>query len=80
MAVVGVLSTGLLHEELVRRAPERATRLELRTVVENFDLSDPAETADDTLLVTNAIVDSTGMLEVIAFLEGQFGITSPTTR
>ncbi len=36
MAVVGVLSTGLLHEELVRRAPEGATRLELRTVVDRL--------------------------------------------
>ncbi len=43
-------------------------------IVENFYLSDPAEIADDTLLVTNGIVDSTGMLEVIAFLEEQFGI------
>lgn len=43
-------------------------------IVENFYLSDPSELADDTLLVTSGIVDSTGMLEVIAFLETEFGI------
>ncbi len=43
-------------------------------ILENFYIRDPSEVADDTLLVTNGIVDSTGMLEVIAFLEEQFGI------
>jgi acyl carrier protein len=43
-------------------------------VVENFYVSDPAEIAADTLLVTRGYVDSTGMLEVIAFLETEFGI------
>jgi acyl carrier protein len=43
-------------------------------VAENFYLSDPAELTDDTLLVTSGIVDSTGMLEIIAFLEDEFGI------
>lgn len=43
-------------------------------VLENFYIQDPSEITDDTLLVTNGIVDSTGMLEVIAFLEEQFGI------
>ena len=43
-------------------------------IVENFYVSDPASIDGDTLLVTNGIVDSTGMLEVIAFLEAQFGI------
>jgi acyl carrier protein len=45
-----------------------------RFVVENFYLSDPSELTDDTLLVTSGIVDSTGMLEIIAFLEADFGI------
>lgn len=45
-----------------------------RFILENFYVSDPAEVADDTLLVTAGFVDSTGMLEVIAFLEEQFGI------
>ena len=34
MALVGVLSTGLLHEQLVRRAPLAATRDSFRTVVD----------------------------------------------
>jgi acyl carrier protein len=43
-------------------------------IEENFYVSDPAELADDTLLLTSGIVDSTGMLEIIAFLEADFGI------
>ena len=43
-------------------------------VIENFYVSDPSEIADDTLLVSTGFVDSTGMLEVIAFLEESFGI------
>ncbi len=45
-----------------------------RFVLENFYVSDPSEVADDTLLVTTGFVDSTGMLEVITFLEEEFGI------
>jgi len=36
MAVVGVLSTGLLHEQLVRRAPHRGAGLQFRTVVDRL--------------------------------------------
>jgi acyl carrier protein len=43
-------------------------------VVDNFYVSDPSEIADDTLLVTSGVVDSTGILEVIGFLETEFGI------
>jgi acyl carrier protein len=51
------------------------TRQRVRTfILENFYISNPAEITDETLLVTNGYVDSTGMLEVIAFLETTFGI------
>ena len=43
-------------------------------IIENFYVTDPSTIDDETLLVTNGIVDSTGMLEVITFLEQQFGI------
>lgn len=43
-------------------------------VLENFYVSDPKELADDTSLVAGGYVDSTGMLEVIAFLESEFRI------
>jgi asparagine synthase (glutamine-hydrolysing) len=36
MALVGVLSTGLLHEQLVRRPPTRVERMEFRTVVDRL--------------------------------------------
>ncbi len=36
MAVVGVLSTGLLHEQLVRRAPDRGAPLRFETVVDRL--------------------------------------------
>jgi acyl carrier protein len=43
-------------------------------IIENFYVSDPDELADDSLLVTSGVVDSTGMLEMIAFVESEFGI------
>ena len=43
-------------------------------VVENFYVTDPSELTDDTSLITSGFVDSTGMLEVIAFLESEYGI------
>ena len=49
-------------------------------VVENFYVSDPAEIAADTLLATTGYVDSTGMLEVIAFLEAEYGIKITDTE
>jgi acyl carrier protein len=45
-----------------------------RFVVENFYVADPSELADDTSLIDSGLVDSTGMLEVIAFLESEFAI------
>ncbi|MBL0275000.1 MAG: acyl carrier protein [Anaeromyxobacter sp.] len=44
-----------------------------RFIVENFYVSDPGELTPDTSLITG-YVDSTGMLEVITFLEEEFGI------
>ncbi len=43
-------------------------------VLESFYVSDPAELTDDVSLIDSGIVDSTGMLEVILFLESQYGI------
>lgn len=43
-------------------------------IVENFYVSDPAELAPDTSLIAGGYVDSTGMLELIAFIESEFGV------
>ena len=43
-------------------------------IVENFYVSEPAELAAETSLITAGYVDSTGMLELMAFLESEFGI------
>lgn len=50
--------------------PERVRRF----VVENFYVSDAAALGDDTSLISGGYVDSTGMLELIAFLEREYGI------
>lgn len=51
------------------------TEAQLREfITANFYVSDPAELDDDTPLVTSGIVDSTGMLEVLAFLESDLGV------
>jgi acyl carrier protein len=43
--------------------------------VKNFYVADPAALADDTSLLDQAIIDSTGVLEVIGYIENEFGIT-----
>lgn len=43
-------------------------------IVANFYVSDPSELAGDTSLLTGGFVDSTGMLEVISFLESEYAI------
>jgi acyl carrier protein len=40
----------------------------------NFYISNPAALEDDTSLLDQGIIDSTGVLEVIGFLEETFGI------
>jgi acyl carrier protein len=45
-----------------------------RFIMENFYVPDPAELGDDTSLIATGTVDSTGMLEIIAFLESEFAI------
>jgi acyl carrier protein len=49
-------------------------------VVETFYVTDPAAIGEDTSLISNGYVDSTGMLEVISFLEEQYGITIDDTE
>ena len=43
-------------------------------IVTNFYVADRAALTDDTSLLDQAIIDSTGVLEVIGFLEREFGI------
>jgi acyl carrier protein len=49
-------------------------------IVENFYVPDAADMGDDTSLITRGYVDSTGMLEVIAFLEHEYGISIADTE
>jgi acyl carrier protein len=44
-------------------------------VTTNFYVPDSAALADDASLLDHGIIDSTGVLELIAFLEDVFGIT-----
>ncbi len=43
-------------------------------IVENFYVSNPEEISPETSLIAGGYVDSTGMLELIAFIEGEFGV------
>jgi acyl carrier protein len=43
-------------------------------IVDNFYVADPAALADDASLIEGGYVDSTGMLELIAFLENGYAI------
>jgi len=44
-------------------------------VIENFYIADPCALSDERSLLDEGIVDSTGILEVIFFLEDRFQIT-----
>jgi len=45
-------------------------------IVENFLFGDADPLEDDTMsLLDNGIIDSTGVMELVAFLEGDFGLT-----
>ncbi len=46
-------------------------------IVENFYVPESQNLADDTPLIESGIVDSTGVLEVVAFLEQTFSIAIP---
>ncbi len=43
-------------------------------ILENFYVSDPEELSDEVSLLDSGYVDSTGMMEVILFLEREYGI------
>ena len=50
-------------------------RLKVRNfVVENFLFGNANGLADDTSFLEAGILDSTGVMEVVAFLEQQFGV------
>jgi acyl carrier protein len=43
-------------------------------ILDRFYVPDPGRLADDASLLDAGVVDSTGVQEVIGFLEGEFGI------
>ncbi len=48
----------------------------IRSFVEqNFYVADGDRLSDDASLIRTGIVDSTGVLEIIGFLETEFGVT-----
>lgn len=42
-------------------------------ITSNFYIADPSTLADDASLLDQGIIDSTGVLEIIMFLEDTFG-------
>ena len=44
-------------------------------IVESFYVSDPKELSDEVSLIDSGIVDSTGMMDIILFLESTYGIS-----
>lgn len=45
-------------------------------IVENFLFGDAEPLADDSMsLLDNGIIDSTGVMELVAFLEGDYGLS-----
>lgn len=56
--------------ELVMNTSERVRRF----VTTNFYVADPDALGEQASLLDEGVVDSTGVLEVIGFLEAEFGI------
>ena len=44
-------------------------------VVENFLFGEDGDLKDDTSFLDDGIIDSTGILELVSYLEEEFGIT-----
>jgi acyl carrier protein len=54
---------------------EGAVRAQVRAfLTTNFFVADPAALGDGTSLLDAGVIDSTGVLEVIAYLERDFGL------
>lgn len=49
-------------------------------IISNFYVSDPASLKNDQSLLDAGIVDSTGVLEVINFIESELGVTVEDTE
>ena len=52
-----------------------STRDQVRQfITSNFYVPDPQALADETSFLDTGIIDSTGVLELVAFLQEQFGV------
>ena len=62
--------------KLTLKSKDAMHKQEIRNfVTTNFYVADPAALEDQASLLEHGIIDSTGVLEVIAFIEESFGIT-----
>jgi acyl carrier protein len=59
---------------MIDLTPDAVAQRVRRFIAENFFVSDPSSLPDDASLITTGVVDSTGLLEVITFLESEYGI------
>ena len=49
-------------------------------ITTNFYVADPAALKDDQSLLETGVVDSTGVLEIVQFLETEFGVKVEDTE
>jgi acyl carrier protein len=49
-------------------------------ITENFYVPDPTQLTDDASLLDSGVVDSTGVMEIVTFIEGEFGIKVEDTE
>jgi acyl carrier protein len=55
---------------------EDAVKRRLREfVTKNFYLADPGSFDDASSFLDRGVIDSTGVLELVAFVEGEYGVT-----
>jgi len=65
------LSTSFIQESLYVANNEKVREF----IVTNFLFGESGKLADDTSLLESGIIDSTGILEIVTFIEEAFGIT-----
>ncbi len=70
-------STDVVPPDSANPSPERFRTVAGRVrefLTTNFFVASPTSLQDETSLLDSGIVDSTGVLEVVAFLEEAFGV------
>ncbi|HEX8820764.1 MAG TPA: acyl carrier protein [Archangium sp.] len=66
------IAPGVVQQDVAAAEVRAALR---RFVIQNFYIANPATLSDEVSLLESGIIDSTGVLELVGFLEHDLGLT-----